>query len=250
MALAFSSRTQAWLPYLDDSSGRGGVGFQQAWIQKESDGNPCSYPCKNGYCTHESGIAQLNPENMSYIGMNEAQLHPIPPCVAGAETRSTSLDSLTSDQAQTQANSLLGYIDYCTKQVRIKLAHVGAQPWDESQPDFWQMVKYCHALPGAQTDILAQMSSNPPQSWDDFKTFANATNCAGHGCGTTITNATSVGAYGGSDPSPSIVDQIIVLSGPPQEINWWMVGLVALGGLAIGIGLYQRRAHRRIGHAA
>lgn len=239
MALSFSSRTSAWGPYLDNSPGRGGADFQYAWIQKESDGNPCSWTKYR-----EGGIAQLMPENAQSIGMNIDALHPTPPCTAGTET-SKSSDDLTPDQAQAQADSLLKYIDHCATYVRGLLSSAGTT-WDESQPDFWQMVKYCHALPGAQRDIIAAAPNyfgGAPQNWDEFVTVAKATNCGGHGCGTTITNATAVGAYGAGG-EPSFVDQIIVMTGPSTGIKWWAVALAAVGGVTLGFLAYERKRKR------
>jgi hypothetical protein len=247
--LGFSDRTNAWqgaLASLDDGA-HGGMPFLLAWIQKESDGNPCSFPPS----THEAGIWQLMPAsvssdgggNLATAGTTVTEQHPVPPC-AGTET-SKSISDLTGDQIAVQVSAGATYLNYCISTVQTALQNNGS-PIDQTSPDFWRFVKLVHAAPAWVINgigLVSQQLGAPVSSWDDFESTATSLGCWGSKhCSDALANARSVGAYGGSDPQPSIEDQLIVLAGPQTGLSAGEIALVALASIAgvFGAVYFQR----------
>lgn len=257
--MSFSSRVEDWRPLVTSMAGDLPVEFLMAWIQRESDGSPCSYPRdKYGNLTGESGIWQLMPpDNIAQAGTTLALQHPTPPCTPNTANSpsNASLASLTADQANEQVRAGIQYVNYCVSTVQAALTSVNADPaaWDPSGQDFWRLVKLVHAAPALVThglQLATNQNGQPPQSWDDFTTTAIGNNCWIGGCGTTLLNAGAVGAFGGGTPNPSIVDTIIVDTGGPILSNYLTLGVLSFVGLAIGWGVelfLSRRQTKRAG---
>lgn len=252
--LGFSDRTNAWqgaLASLDDGA-HGGMPFLLAWLQKESDGNPCSF---TKY--HEAGIWQLMPGSLTSDGGGDlakagttvSEQHPVPPCTAGTQT-SASISDLTSDQIAAQVSAGTTYLNYCIDMVQTALQNNGS-PIDQTNPDFWRFVKLVHAAPAWVKNgigLVSQQLGAPVSSWDDFESTAISLGCWGsQHCTDSLANARSVGAYGGSDPQPSIEDQLIVLAGPQTALSAGEIALVALASLAgmAGAVYFERWLTRR-----
>lgn len=232
--LDFSARTNAWrgaLASLDDGA-HGGMPFLLAWLQKESDGNPCSFTKYR-----EAGIWQLMPGSLtsdaggdlSIAGTSVSAQHPVPPCATGTQTNA-SIDDLTPDQIAAQVQAGTNYINYAIDAVTTALQNAGS-PIDQTSPDFWRFVKLIHGAPAwvkSGIGLTSQALGHPVSSWDEFEQYASSVGCWGSShCSGTLANARSVGAYGGADPQPSFEDQFEVLSGPDQPLTLLEAGLIA-----------------------
>jgi len=183
----FSSSTEMWRPLVSAQSGGIPVNFLLAWIQIESCGNPCSWTSSS-----EAGIFQLMPpDNIAQGGTSVAAIHPVPPCVSGAQNTAY-YTSLSSDQQYEQVRSGIQFVNYCRTQAHQALSNAG-QDWGEDAPDFWMMVKLWHALPGIIAPGLASAASTlgyPPNNWSDFLQGSAAQ------YSTPIANAQWTGSFG------------------------------------------------------
>jgi hypothetical protein len=241
--MAFGTSVEDWRPLVSAQAGNLNTSagdqteFLLAWTSKESNGYPCDTTSLG-----EVGIAQLEPpDNLVQAGTTVDAQHPVPPCTAGKTTYPRYAD-LTSDQANAQVSALVAFTNYCIDTVRTDLAAVGAT-WDETQADFWKLVKGVHVSPVMVRSGLAKAASDlgrPPATWDEF--FASNT---GHYPANWLSNAASVGAYGGGNPSPSIVDYYNVNIDTNGAIPPMSGKEIVLAGIfAIGAFFAAQRASR------
>lgn len=181
--MGFNPSVEIWRPAIEKAAGDLPVEFLLAWIQRESDGNPCSYTSM-----HESGIFQLMPpDNTNVAGTTEAALRTA--CV-GSSMR---LDhALTSDEVNEQVRSGIQFVTYARQYAHDQLNAVGAD-WPETSADFWRMVKMVHVSPVAVRRLAdaAQHYGRAPQSWDEYAQVA--ANYVPQGW---IDNAEWVGSFG------------------------------------------------------
>jgi hypothetical protein len=160
----FPASVEFWRQYLDQYSGGdlpGGMDFLLAWIQRESNGDPCSYTS-----LHESGIFQLMPpDNTNTAGTTEAALRSMCSGGSGSQTR-----QMTDAEIKEQVVSGLQYVRAMRDQAQTKLDAAGVD-WPQSSPDFWKVVKLQHAYPGPTAGWLLAATTalgRPPQSWDEM----------------------------------------------------------------------------------
>lgn len=197
-AMAMSGITSAifplsvlkWSPLLDRYGSGYPRGFLNAWIKKESDGNPCSYTT-----LRESGIFQLMPPgNTTEGGTSEAALRAA--CVASTQQLAR---PLTAAEADEQVRSGIKYLDYAKDYARQYVN------WPESNPDFWKMVKMVHVAP-------ARVKQYAPgaKSWAEFRARAAA---GGNTPASWLDNAEEVGSYGtGVMDSGTVVAVVVGLA--------------------------------------
>lgn len=187
---AFQATTEAWRDLVTSMAGDLPIGFLMAWIDRESAGDPCSYTSAG-----EAGIFQLlPPDNMAAGNTTPAQQHPVPPCIANAQSV-IGLSQLTSDQANAQVQGGIDYINnYARARAHALLDAAGyTDGWTENDASFWQMVKLNHALPAPIAGTLANavnvLGSVPPDwaTWRSTVTTIPAKE---------LDNAEQVGAYG------------------------------------------------------
>ena len=194
----FDASVERWRSRVAAAAGDLPVDFLLAWIQRESDGNPCSYTSM-----HESGIFQLMPpDNMITGGTTEAALRPA--CSGQSATR-----SFTNAELDEQVRSGIRYVRAMRDVVRKKLAKTGVN-WSESSPDFWRVVKLQHAYPGPTEAWLAGARAalgRAPATWAEMRSTIS-------GYATVLNNAEWVGGFGGgggSASSGSTVKLVIIL---------------------------------------
>jgi hypothetical protein len=183
-----------WAPLLERYRGSIPLQYLFAWIQKESNGNPCSYTT-----LRESGIFQLMwPHNLSEGGTTEDQLRAA--CVG---TTQKAARTLTDAELEEQIRSGIQYINHARAYARQYVK------WPESSPDFWKMVKMVHVAPARVKQYAPGASS-----WAEFRQRAAA---GGGTPASWLDNADWVGAHGigGGGASTALV----------------LVGLVAVGAL-------------------
>jgi len=254
---SFKSYVEDWRPLVSSmanglsTSAGDQTDFLLAWISIESSGDPCSWGCA-GTCTGncnpagcspvgrgEVGIFQLEePDNINAAGSSYAALHPQPPCVAGQSYATFS--SLTPEQQTAQVQAGINYVNYCANIVRTVLAGAGTS-WDETQSDFWRLVKLVHVAPSCLKNGVSNFTATngaPPQVWDDVASMSGCP--AGW-----MSNANSVGAYGGGSPDPDITDVIAVNTGGPLLMNYLTLGIALFAGAVLGVGIESFVAHRR-----
>lgn len=178
----FHDSVEYWRSLVEKYAGSIPVPFLLAWMQRESDGNPCSYTTMR-----ESGLFQLMPpDNTDQGGTTEAALRAA--CVGS--TQQTSRD-LTDDEKNEQIRSGVQYVNVMRDRAHAKLRAAGLD-WSESSPDFWRMVKLQHAYPGPTATWLTAATTKlgrPPATWDEFRSAIN-------GYATVLDNAEWVGGYG------------------------------------------------------
>jgi hypothetical protein len=213
----FSPQVEQWRGPLNQYGGGdlpGGEDFLLAWIDKESNGDTCSYTSM-----HESGVFQLMPpDNTARGGTTEAALRSMCSGGSGSATRSP-----TDAEIQVQIQSGLQYIRYLRDVAHQKLDAAGVS-WDESNPDFWRIVKLQHAYPAPTAIWLAAATAalgRVPDTWDEFVQYGVPPQYTGPR--SVIDNAETVGAFGGGGGA---------IPG---------VALFLLGGLALAYYLWQRR---------
>ena len=242
----FRDSAEAWRSLVTQLAGDLPTDFMIAWIDVESGGNPCDYTS-----LRESGISQLMyPDNLNTAHTTEAAQHPVPPCVAGTSS-SASYSSLSPSQQNDQVQGMVTYVNAMRANAHAQLQAVGTD-WDESTGDFWKLVKMNHVAPATIPPALqAALAANgtPPPDWATFAQFASA-----NGVPTAwLSNASKVGAWGSSsgvslaDYSDILIDQIT--SPFSSALGRVMLGVLALGGVALGVWWYRRRSHRRVAHA-
>ena len=205
-----------WRDLVNKYAGGIPVDFLLAWISRESAGNPCSYTS-----LHESGIFQLMPpDNTNQGGTTEAALRAA--CVGSTQTLAR---PLTDDENDEQVRSGVQYVNYARGVV-----HTVLPDWDESDPDFWRMVKMVHVAPArvlqygpgssSWSDFVARASGSTPTSWTD--------------------NADWVGSYGvgGGGISATAADAVAAVRGL-SPMGWLAIGGIALAGALV----YRQRKH-------
>ena len=162
-----------WQSLLSRYAGSIPLPFLFAWIQKESNGNPCSYTT-----LRESGIFQLMPPgNTTEGGTSESALRAA--CVASTQQASR---PLTAAETELQVKSGVQYVNYARDYAKQYVS------WPESSPDFWKMVKMVHVAP-------ARVKQYGPgaSSWAEFRQRAAA---GGNTPANWLDNAEWVGNYG------------------------------------------------------
>lgn len=187
--MTFPASVMLWADPLQKYAGLGGLPgglpFLLAWIQRESAGDPCSYTS-----LRESGIFQLMPpDNTNTAGTTEAELRSM--CSGGSHSQTR---PMTDDEIRIQVESGLRYVRAMRDRAHRKLAAAGVDWDDESNPDFWKVVKLQHAYPAPTASWLAtatQALGRPPASWDEMVANAPVRQDV-------IDNAAWVGAFGGS----------------------------------------------------
>lgn len=162
-----------WAPLLEKYRGTIPLQYLFAWIQKESNGNPCSYTT-----LRESGIFQLMyPGNLNEGGTTEEKLRAA--CVGTTQQASR---PLTAAETEEQVRSGIQYVNAAKAYARKYV------DWPESNPDFWKMVKMVHVAP-------ARVKQYAPgaKSWAEFRARAAA---GGNTPANWLDNADWVGSYG------------------------------------------------------
>lgn len=209
----FNASVEAWRDDVAAQAGTKPIDFLLAWMQVESNGNPCSWTS-----LQEAGVYQLMAgDNMVAGGTSIAQQHPVPPCVAGAQTTAYR-SSLTDDQAYEQVRGGMQYIDYCISRVDYFLSTYGyaGQPgWTDSDWSYWAMVKQYHALPSVIPGLLTNglQGGSVPSDWDAMMQYSPSVNTS---------NARRVGVFGAG--GGSIVNGVLTVARDP-------FALLAVGGL-------------------
>lgn len=252
-----STRTEMWRPLVSSMAGNIPVDFLMAWIQKESDGDPCSWTSSS-----ESGVFQyMPPDNLNEANTTLAQQHPVPPCSTSSGHPSLSFSDLTPSQQNAQIQAGITFVNYCVGVVQTALDASGADPsaWDPSGQDFWRLVKLVHAAPAYVSHgigLVTQVNGQPPASWDEFRSTMEDNNCwqsSGSCCPSfpscPLPNAEAVGAYGGSAPDPSILDILSVATGGPVLSNYFTLGITVFAGLVLGVGLESFLSWRKRKHS-
>lgn len=170
--VGFNASVEAWRSDVEAQMATKPLNFLLAWIQKESNGNPCSWTS-----LQEAGIYQLMAgDNITQGGTTIAQMHPVPPCTAGVQTTAYR-SSLSDDQAYEQVRAGMQYIDYCITRVDAYLGMYGyaGQPgWSTSDWSYWAMVKMVHVAP-AKIPSMLQAGINGygsvPPDWDTMMQY-------------------------------------------------------------------------------
>lgn len=189
----FPVTVELWRPLVQRYAGDIPVDFLLAWIQKESNGNSCSWTK-----LREAGIFQLMAgDNQRDGGTTEAALRA--GCVGTTQQLSR---SLSDAEANEQVRSGVQYVRFARDQTRKKLAAVGAK-WDESASDFWRLVKWHHVAPAYTSRWLTAAASElgrPPANWAEFRRMATGVPSSW------LDNAEWVGGFGkGTIPVVSLV---------------------------------------------
>ncbi len=224
MCPPFSSSTEAWRDDVRKQAGTKPIDFLLAWIQIESNGNPCSW---TKYA--EAGVYQLmQGDNIAQGGTSIDQQHPSPPCVPGVQTTAYR-SSLTNDQAYEQVRGGLQYVDYCRMHAEAALDAAGYlnQPgWSNSNWSYWAMVKMWHVAPATIPKLLAAGASGGsiPADWDEMMQSAG-----GIAPVNWTDNARAVGIFG--DGGGSVLNLVYSSAMP------YVIGAV----LAIGAVVFYKK---------
>ena len=226
--VAFNASVEAWRSDVEAQMGTKPENFLLAWIQKESNGNPCSWTS-----LQEAGIFQLMAgDNITQGGTTIALQHPVPPCTANAQTTAYR-SSLTDDQAYEQVRAGMQYIDYCIALVDKYLGMYGyaGQPgWTNNDWSYWAMVKMVHVSPAKIPAMLQAGTAGAggiPTDWDDMMQYVT-------GIPTSWTdNARWVGQYGEG-------------GGTVFNKTYLIYGAMAVGALAL-VYLAKKQS-RRVAH--
>jgi hypothetical protein len=224
----FNASVEQWRSDIENAAGDMPVSFLLMWIQKESNGNPCSYTS-----LQEAGIMQLMAgDNMAQGQTSMAQQHPSPPCTPGTQTTAYR-SSLTDEQAGWQVDGGLTYVRYCRDRARAYLAQFGyaGQPgWTESDWSFWAMVKMVHVAPAKIPGMLQagiNGAGGVPADWDAMMRFVTGIPASW------TDNARAVGIYG---------------QGGGTVFNKQTLGYVMIGAGALALIYLARRHARRVAH--
>lgn len=186
MCPPFNQSVEDWRPDVRKQMGSKPIDFLMAWIQKESNGNPCSWTR-----LAEAGISQLmQGDNIAQGGTTIEDQHPSPPCAPGVQTTAYR-SSLTDAQAYEQVRAFMQYVDYAITRVDYFLGQAGYanQPgWTNKDWSYWAMVKQYHALPGIIPALLNNglQSGGIPSDWDTMMQYSSYDTA----------NARSVGLFG------------------------------------------------------
>ena len=143
--------------------------FLMRWVEKESDGNPCSKGIWGG--PWEAGIAQVyydkNQRNASVFGATIDQLRTA--CELDTQRQ---IRDLTDAEKALQVSSLVKMADNYLGIARTKLAALGLN-WAET--DVQCLAKLYHALPVLATSHLSYAAQNGHADyWDDFDNFESS----------------------------------------------------------------------------
>jgi hypothetical protein len=216
--VTFPARVEAWRPLLAQYAGDIPVDFLLAWVQRESNGNVCSYTR-----LRESGIFQLMPpDNTNAGGTTEAALRTS--CIGNTQLR---LRPATPAENTLQVTSGIRYVEYARARTRAKLAAAGAT-WSESSPDFWMAVKLYHALPSALNYLqtYTKIYGRPPRNWAEFTSVIPSADTRSLAW---LENARWVGSFGLPTQGPITADpNEAAMTG--DEV--FLVGIAAILGLA------------------
>lgn len=194
---------EAWRSDVAAAAGDMPINFLLMWIQKESNGNPCSWTS-----LQEAGIFQLMAgDNIAQGNTSIDQQHPVPPCSPGVQTTAYR-SSLTNEQAKWQVDGGLTYVRYCRKRASDFLSQAGYK-WSDKDWSYWAMVKMVHVAPGVIPNMLQQgiagYGSSPPD-WDTLMTYVT-------GIPPSWTdNAKAVGLMGQGGGGMNIGGQILVFA--------------------------------------
>lgn len=172
-AFTFPTAVSRWAPLVQRYAGGIPLPFLLAWIQKESNGNPCSYTT-----LRESGIFQLMwGSNLNEGGTTEDALRAA--CIGTTQSASR---PLTTAELEEQVRSGVKYVNYARDYARRYVN------WPESSTDFWKLVKMVHVAP-------ARVKQYAPgaTSWADFRARAAA---GGNTPAHWLDNADWVGGHG------------------------------------------------------
>lgn len=199
----FNGYVEAWRALVEQLAGDLPVEFLLAWIDIESNGNPCSYTS-----LAEVGISQLEPpDNLVQGGTTAALQHPVPPCVPNAQSYAT-FDSLTADQAYEQVRAFVQYANYCRARAHAMLDDAGYS-WDESSGDFWSVVKMVHVAPAVIPGMLAQGTAgnggSPAPDWETMMRYVSGVPASW------TNNAREVGLFGTGGGSLLTPTNIVML---------------------------------------
>ena len=197
----FPASVEAWRSDVEGAAGDLPVDFLLAWIQRESAGNPCSYTSMR-----ESGIFQLMPpDNTNTAGTTEAALRTACSGSSQAQTR-----ALTQDERDLQVQSGVRYVNAMRAVAHAKLDAAGVT-WDESNPDFWKIVKLQHAYPAPTAGWLAAAAAQlgrPVANWDEMRAAIS-------GYSSVLDNAQWVGSFGagGGNPLGGTTGTLLLVAG-------------------------------------
>lgn len=220
----FNASVEQWRSDIEAQAGTLPLNFLLMWIQKESNGNPCSWTSLS-----EAGIFQLMAgDNISQGGTSLAAQHPVPPCSPGMQTTAYR-SSLTDDQAYEQVRGGIQYVNYCRTRAEAYMSMYGytGQPgWTDSDWSYWAMVKMVHVAPAKIPSMLQagiNGSGGVPSDWDQMMRYVS-------GIPSSWTdNARAVGIYGQG-------------GGTVFNKQYLMYGALAAGGLLL---LYLAKKHSR-----
>ena len=187
----FSAEVERWRPLVNQLAGDLPVNFLLAWIQRESDGNPCSYT-KYG----EAGIFQLMPpDNITTAGTTLSALRA--GCAGGTQSQ---FRQLSAAERYEQVRSGVQYVNHMRTIAHDKLDAAGVR-WPESSKDFWAVVKLQHAYPAPTSRWLAgaqQQLGHPPRSWAELRSTID-------GYEAYLNNAEWVGSFGGGRRTGTLI---------------------------------------------
>lgn len=148
-----SARTRSWAAELDQVRGGVPLPFLLRWVQRESDGDPCSLGS-----IYEVGIGQLNTQDGPQFGYTREQLHPD--------------DCANNVDRAAQVGSLVAMCSAYIMQASNRLDARGLS-WRGS--DVLCMAKLIHALPVLTTVYLSDATNkDQAKSWSDFRAYLEA----------------------------------------------------------------------------
>lgn len=191
----FEASTEQWRPLVERYAGDLPVEMLMAWIDRESNGNLCSYTLYG-----EAGIFQLMPpDNIAQAGTTMAKLR-----AACSGTSQIKARSPTQAELEEQVRSGVQYVNYVRKLAHQKLDAAGVT-WSETSPDFWQFVKLQHAYPAPTAGWLAAARAKlgrPVKSWGELRSTIS-------GYSSVLDNAEWVGSFGAGGGSSSFVGRVL-----------------------------------------
>jgi hypothetical protein len=240
----FRGTAEDWRPLAETMAGDIPVDFIIAWIDKESGGNPCNRT--SDPTLFEVGIGQWCSagdcsDNLTMAGTTYAAQHPVPPCIAGANSYAT-YASLSQAQQADQMQALVTYINNARSRVDDLLSAAGTI-WIDNGEDYWKLVKMYHALPHAIVVGLAACTAATGQPCADWGGFAPAVRAAWNNStriNEVLANANDVGMWGATDVSgvSATVSNIVKTLQYDSTLSLMIFGLLGLG---VGAWWYGRR---------
>lgn len=165
--MAFQASVEQWRALASQYAADAPTDFMLDWISKESSGNRCNLTTSAGFS--EVGLFQLDAGNAAMGGVDLGTLRN--GCTGQTDT------SGTSDDLTLAMSSGVDYIKALKALVHQRLSSAGTD-WDESTPDFWALVRLCHAAgTGAMASWLGAATANlgrGPANWDEFVSASGA----------------------------------------------------------------------------